>query len=217
MSAAPKENHAAVVEHYARLAPNYDARWDRYSRATLDAVLQQIDPRRTDALLDVACGTGRFAEMIRSLKPSLSITGVDLSPAMIEVARKRLPPAPINPGVSWLVGPAESLPVKNDAFDVVTCANAFHLVADPRKALAEFHRALKPGGSLILIDWCREYPTILAVLIGSRLFGRQYRRIQTRSALTRLVESAGFHVRHIQKFKATWFWGMMCLRAEKMS
>lgn len=208
----PHANHTAVVEHYAKLAPKYDQRWDRYSRATLDTVIEQIDFDKAESLLDVACGTGRFAEMIRSLKPSLSITGIDISPEMIEIAKRRLPS---QIGVTWAVGPAEALPVPDDSFDVVTCANAFHLVADSEKSLAEFMRVLKPGGTLVLIDWCREYLTIMAVLAGSRAFGRQYRRLRTRSELRSVVTNAGFHVQHVEKFKATWFWGMMCLRAAK--
>lgn len=209
---SPDVNHTAVVEHYAKLAPKYDKRWDRYSRATLDAALRQIDLDTTDSLLDVACGTGRFAEMIRTLKPSLAITGIDLSPDMIAVAKERIPPGD---GVAWHVGPAETLPVEDNAYDVVTCANAFHLVTDPEKSMAELYRVVKPGGSLVLVDWCREYITVHGVLVASRLFGKQYRRIRTREKLKEVVERSGFDVKHIEKFKATWFWGLTCLRAEK--
>ncbi len=225
----PNGNHFAVVEHYARLARKYDRRWDRYTRATLGTLINRLDlqgetvagrgprvdgdsghqPRR---ILDVACGTGRLEEMVLQLDPEAHITGVDLSPQMIEVARQRIPESSA-PNVKWLIAPAEALPVEDDSFDVLTCANAFHLVADPARTLAEFRRVLRPGGQLVIIDWCREYPTIALLLVASRLFGRQYRRIQSIAELSRTIEAGGFSTEHAERFKATWFWGMMCVVA----
>jgi ubiquinone/menaquinone biosynthesis C-methylase UbiE len=213
---SPKGNHAAVVEHYARLAPKYDGRWDRYTRRTLAAVAERIDfnGSRPQRILDVACGTGRLTEMIRLLdaEGAVHVTGFDLSPQMIEMARQRMAEAP---GVQWGVAPAEDLPVPDASFDVVTCANAFHLVTDADKALAEFRRVLKPGGRLIILDWCREYSAMAVVLVASRLFGRQYRRIETVEELSRRLEAADFDVLGADKLKATWFWGTMCVVAEK--
>lgn len=215
-------NHSAVVEHYARLAPKYDRRWDRYTRRTLATLINRIDMphSRHDAaglppwrILDVACGTGRLEEMILDFDPDAHITGVDISREMIEIAKQRVPES-AGRNVRWVVAPAEELPVDDDTIDVVACANAFHLVADPCKTLAEFRRVLRPGGRLVIIDWCGQYPTMAAVLILSRIFGRQYRRIQTVSGLSRTLEQSGFSVIHTEKFKATWFWGMMCVVAE---
>ncbi|HRP62028.1 MAG TPA: methyltransferase domain-containing protein [Phycisphaerales bacterium] len=210
--AAPDTNHSAVVEHYARLAPKYDRRWDRYTRRTLAAAMSMMDLSGDPSILDVACGTGRLAQMALDRNPRVRIMGVDLSPEMIEVAKQRIPESP---SVSWAVSPAEQLPADDCQFDIVTCANAFHLVADPAKCLAEFRRVLKPGGTLIIIDWCREFWTVWLLLRLSRLFGKQYRNIETLKGLSRTLEAARFSVIHKDKFKATWFWGMMCVVAQK--
>ena len=57
--------------------------------------------------------------------------------------------------------------------------------------------------------------TIGGVLILSRAFGRQYRRIETVSGFVNIIERAGFQVVHREKFHATWFWGVMCIAAER--
>jgi ubiquinone/menaquinone biosynthesis C-methylase UbiE len=206
------KNHAVVVDHYARLAPKYDQRWDRYSRSTLTAMLDQIDPQAITSLLDVACGTGIFAKMVQEMNPEMTIIGTDLSPHMIEMAKKRLAPSDT---VKWLVAPAESLPVEDASVDVLTCANAFHLVADPDASMAEFHRVLKPDGSLVIVDWCREFFYMKFILRLSRIAGKQYRRIRTRDELAQLMTSSGFKVTHQSRFKATWFWGMMTMCGQR--
>lgn len=204
--------HAVVVEHYASLAHTYDQRWDRYSRATLTAVLRHVDVNNVESILDVACGTGRFATMARQINEKVAITGTDLSPDMIEVATSRLPPGE---GIAWHVAPAESLPLDDASFDVLTCANAFHLVADPQASMQEFYRVLRPGGMLVIVDWCREYLTMKLLLRASRMFGRQYRRIRTRDELNEVIRAGGFDVQQAERFKATWFWGMMCITARR--
>lgn len=210
--AAPDNNHSAVVEHYARLASKYDRRWDRYTTRTLAAAMSMMDLSGDPAILDVACGTGRLAQMALERNPRVRLMGVDLSPEMIDVAKQRIPESE---SVSWAVSPAEQLPAEDGQFDIVTCANAFHLVADPAQCLAEFRRVLKPGGTLIIIDWCRAFWTVWLVLRLSRLFGRQYRNIETVPGLTARLESAGFRVQQHRTFKATPIWGLMILRATK--
>jgi ubiquinone/menaquinone biosynthesis C-methylase UbiE len=218
--ATPEKNPAAVVEHYAKLAPKYDERWDHYTQRTLSAAIAQIDAAlpadrgEGGRVLDVACGTGRLEEMLLRRRPGVHIMGVDLSPDMIEVARQRVD---ANGQVEWRVASADDIPVEDASFDVVTCNNAFHLIPDQHAALREFRRVLRPGGRLVMVDWCREFPTIAGVLILSRAFGRQYRRIETIDGFSRLLEAAGFRVIHREKFHATWFWGVMCVAAEPCS
>jgi SAM-dependent methyltransferase len=214
----PEHNHKAVVEHYARLAPKYDARWDRYTQRTLSTAMRQIDAalpaQHSGRLLDVACGTGRLAEMLLRQRPEVRIMGVDLSPEMIEVARHRMATAG-DGRLEWHVAPAEDVPAADGSFDVVACNNAFHLIPDATAALREFHRVLKPGGRLVIVDWCREFLTIAGLLAVTRPFDRQARRVETLAELAARIERAGFCMIHRERFRATWFWGLMCVAAEK--
>lgn len=202
----------SVVRHYAALAQEYDRKWDRYTRVSLGTLIEHLKLRGDEHLLDTACGTGRLAEMIREKQPKVHITGTDLSPDMIAVARKRLPE---DESTRWQVASAEELPFEDAAFDVVTCANAFHLIPGQEKAMREMARVVKPGGTVCVVDWCREYPQVWALQRVSRLIDKQYRIILTRDELRAMMDRGGLTVVDASRFKATAFWGLMCLVAKR--
>ena len=102
-------------------------------------------------LLDVGCGTGRFLREVKANYPRLGVTGLDLSPYYLEVARRELR--------SWsrvqlVVGAAEAIPFADGQFDAITCIYLFHeLPSGVRRAVvAEIRRVLKPGGTLVFVD-----------------------------------------------------------------
>ncbi len=200
-------DYRALLKRYARYAPRYDRWFARYSAVTLQHALNVIPLEGAHALLDVACGTGLFAAMLKQHRPALAITGVDVSQDMLEKARQRIPPGRES-GVQWLQGFAENLPVESEQFDIITCTNAFHLVQDPAAALKEFRRALKPGGTLVLLDWCRDFPIMRLREFVLRYIDRQKRQIRTLSELVELVQSAGFAIQHQERFKDR-LWGFM--------
>jgi ubiquinone/menaquinone biosynthesis C-methylase UbiE len=200
-----------VVRHYARLAPAYDRLWDRYSRNSLGKLASSLTLRGDEHILDVACGTGHLAEIIRRKHPGVRFTGVDISPAMISESRTRFPESA---STDWHVGTLSSVVLEPASFDVATCANAFHLFLDQEKELDRIKRLLKPGGTICIVDWCREYPQIRGIQALARRFGSQRRNILTRVELQAMMARAGFAVAHIERFRATPFWGMMCVVAE---
>jgi ubiquinone/menaquinone biosynthesis C-methylase UbiE len=201
---------AVVVRHYARLAPAYDRLWDRYSRNSLGKLAENLDLRGDEHVLDVACGTGHLGEIIRRKHPGVRITGVDISPAMISEARVRLPESS---ATAWHVGTLASVELEPASFDVATCANAFHLFLDQQRELERVKRLVKPGGTICIVDWCREYPQIRGIQALAKRFGSQRRRILTRAELQALATHVGLEVVHMERFRATPFWGMMCMVA----
>ncbi|MCC5794325.1 MAG: methyltransferase domain-containing protein [Chromatiales bacterium] len=212
LAALTEKQTETVVAHYARLADKYEKRWSNYTRVSLELLATRAVSSGEESLLDVACGTGRLAMIIRQRHPGVRITGRDLSPDMLRVARSRLPADHIT---QWEQGRMEELPYEDASFDVVTCASAFHLVTDQRRALAEMVRVVRPGGTICIVDWCRQYPQIQFMQWLARLAGRQYRNILTQSELTSLMQAAGLKVESSEKFNATWFWAMMCLVGRK--
>ena len=96
-------------------------------------------------VLDVACGTGILARA--ALAHGLSVTGVDLDPGMIEVARS------LAPGAEFFEGPAESLPFEDDSFDAAIMQFGLMLVPDRLRALAEMGRVVVTGGSVVVLVW----------------------------------------------------------------
>jgi len=207
---AAKTKYKNLLKRYAAYAPQYDRKWGRYSAATLSKALEVIPLGDASALLDVACGTGLFAQMLRRQRPQLQITGVDISSPMLEKAMQRIPPLPGK--VTWQLGTAEQLPVDSAQFDVLTCTNAFHLVQDAAKALAEFRRVLRSDGTLVLVDWCRDFPLMKFRAAMLRVFDRQRRQIRQLDELTGAIEAAGLAVESKERFRAG-LWGMMCVVA----
>lgn len=103
-----------------------------------------------DAVLDVACGTGVLArEARRRVGEEGQVTGLDLNPAMLAVARREAS------GITWEEGPAESLPFDDGAFDAVVCQFSLMFFEDREAALAEMWRVLGPGGRLAVAVWDR--------------------------------------------------------------
>ncbi len=97
-------------------------------------------------LLDVACGTGLVATAAAKLLGSAdTITCLDPSAGMLEVAKKKLP-------ATFVQGRAEALPFPTDSFDFLTMGYALRHVTTLDEAFTEYHRVLKPGGRLLILE-----------------------------------------------------------------
>jgi len=102
-------------------------------------------------LLDVACGTGRTLHQLAVAHPTLRLTGIDLSPAYVRTARRRLDHVA---ELTLAVENAEAMPWTDGAFDVLTSVYLFHeLPSNARRNVArEMFRVLRPGGLLVIED-----------------------------------------------------------------
>lgn len=111
-----------------------------HNRPLFEAVLEATAVGAGTRLLDVGCGSGMLLTLAaeRGAEPS----GIDVTPELLAIARERLP------GADLREGDMESLPFADAAFDAVTGVNAFQFAGDPRRALAEAARVLRPGGLL---------------------------------------------------------------------
>lgn len=102
------------------------------------------------SLLDVGLGGGLFTEHIAERRPDLRITGVDLSPAQLKRAKRRL--ARFGDRITVALGDATKLDLPDDAFDGVVSYGAIKHWSDRRAGVAECLRVLKPGGPLLVTD-----------------------------------------------------------------
>jgi ubiquinone/menaquinone biosynthesis C-methylase UbiE len=99
------------------------------------------------AVLDVACGTG---ENFPYLGKASSITALDLSPEMVEEARRRRRQLGI--GVDLLVGDAQEMPFPDQSFDTVVSAMSTCTFSDHVAAFGEMRRVTRPGGRILLVE-----------------------------------------------------------------
>ncbi|MCA1951848.1 MAG: metalloregulator ArsR/SmtB family transcription factor [Hyphomicrobiales bacterium] len=113
------------------------------------AILALLGGEPAGAVLDLGTGTGRMLEM---LAPGASrAVGLDVSPAMLAVARVNLDAAGLK-HVQLRQGDAYALPPDLQRFDLVILHQVLHYLDDPARAVREAARALRPGGRLLIVD-----------------------------------------------------------------
>lgn len=121
-----------------------DVRWRRFVGRCL-----RLKPG--DKVLDVATGTGDLALEIAALPERPKVVGLDLVPAMLEPARKKV--AKKGTSVNLINGDATSLPFSDDTFQAVTIAFGIRNIPYRVLAMQEMHRVLKPGGRLYVLEF----------------------------------------------------------------
>jgi len=109
-----------------------------HTRPLLEALLAVTSAGPGRDLLDVGCGSGLMMTLARDR--GATVTGIDVAPGLLAVARDRLPEAGL-----WL-GDMERLPFADASFDAVVGVNAFQFAGDPLRALREAARVCRPGG-----------------------------------------------------------------------
>ena len=114
---------------------------EAHNRPLFEAVLDAAHAGPGTELLDVGCGSG-LAMVIAGERGAVP-AGIDISPGLLGVARERLPQADLREG------DMEQLPFADASFDAVIGINAFQFAGDPRRALQEAARVLRPGGRLV--------------------------------------------------------------------
>jgi len=120
-----------------------------WARLLLDA----LDLRPGEAVLDVACGPGSVARLAAiEVGPAGRVTGLDLSQAMLAIAQAK-PVAPDAAPIEYREAPADRLPVADADFDVAICQQGLQFFPDRAAALAEMRRALRPGGRVGIAVW----------------------------------------------------------------
>ena len=115
-------------------------------------LVRAADPQPEERVLDLACGTGIVARLVASLLgENGSVTGLDLNPNMLAVARAAAERE--QRVINWHEGRAEQLPFPDNSFDLVLCQFGLMFFADGKAALAEIDRVLAKGGRLFLSVW----------------------------------------------------------------
>jgi SAM-dependent methyltransferase len=116
-------------------------------------LLDQLDVRAGQTLMDVATGPGTVARLAAArVGVPGRVTACDLSPAMLAIARAK-PPLSGGPPIVYVRCPAAPLPAPSEAYDAVTCQQGLQFFPDRSLAVAEMHRVLRPGGRVGVAVW----------------------------------------------------------------
>ncbi|MCX4975736.1 bifunctional 2-polyprenyl-6-hydroxyphenol methylase/3-demethylubiquinol 3-O-methyltransferase UbiG [Streptomyces sp. NBC_00620] len=103
-------------------------------------------PERASDVLDLGCGTGSLSLLASGW--GHHVTGVDLSPGMVDLARAKL----AGRDAVFLVGDAAAPPVGEQLFDVLLCRHVLWTLPDPGRVLRHWCGLLRPGGRLVLVE-----------------------------------------------------------------
>jgi demethylmenaquinone methyltransferase/2-methoxy-6-polyprenyl-1,4-benzoquinol methylase len=157
----PAEDKAGLVRAvFESVAPRYDLMNDLMSagvhRLWKDALVDVVNPRPGERLLDVAGGTGDVAfRLLRRQGGQPDVTVCDINPAMLAVGRDRAVDRGLLRGLAWTTGDAENLPFPDRSFDACTIAFGLRNVTDIDKAIAEAFRVLRPGGRYYCLEFSK--------------------------------------------------------------
>jgi protein-S-isoprenylcysteine O-methyltransferase Ste14 len=145
-------------------------------------------------VLDVGCGTGTLALMVKQACPGAHVVGLDVDPRILDIARRKI--ARRGGGVELHQGSATAPPLPHASFDrVLTTLVLHHLTtAQKRDALRAIRGLLRPGGELHIADWGRPHnPLMRVAALGFQLFdGGEQTAANLSGQLPQLVADAGF-------------------------
>jgi ubiquinone/menaquinone biosynthesis C-methylase UbiE len=132
-------------EGWHRQAPNYDERLGRMTAGAVAPMLDAVGAQPGMRLLDVCCGPGYVTA--EAVARGLLAVGLDLAPAMVDLARSHAPDAEFH------IGDAEALDFADGSFDAVVCGFGLMHLAEPESAISEAFRVLRPGRAYAFTVW----------------------------------------------------------------
>jgi ubiquinone/menaquinone biosynthesis C-methylase UbiE len=193
-----RDRNAKVLQTYEKMAPRYDQGIRFWERVQFAGGREWVTSRAKGQVLEVAVGTGRNLPLY---PPGVTITGVELSPAMLALARQRANDHGV--AADLRQADAQALPFDDAAFDTAVCTLSLCTIPDPAATIVEMRRVLRPGGLLLLLDHIGSswWPIWAGQRLVEQFTIRTAGEYQTRRQLP-LVQAAGFEIVETERLKA---------------
>ena len=161
-------------------------------------ILAELEREPFTDLLDAGCGPAPMITLLAEKYPDRHYTGLDLTPAMIEQAKKKN-----IPNATFVVGDCENFPFADESFDAVICSMSFHHYPHPQDFFRSVKRCLRPGGRLILRDMTTDNK-LVAWLVDhvemplANLVGHGDYKMASRQTVYACAEAAGLTVERFE-------------------
>lgn len=149
-------------DSYNQIAFEYDTSEEaRYTAFHIAELVNTIELKENDVVLDVACGTGTLLGKLNNIK-KIHACGIDISEKMIDVARQKYP------RITFKVQPYYPLQFEDESIDVITVCCAFHHFENPQNFVDECKRVLKKNGRVYIAD--PNYSPLVRFLANTIMF-----------------------------------------------
>jgi ubiquinone/menaquinone biosynthesis C-methylase UbiE len=181
-------HNESIIDQFTKQAIPFSRKSQLSSDEILDLMVTTCGTTAQDSVLDVACGPGLTA--CAFAKVAASVTGIDITPAMIERAKSRQAKMGLS-NLSWNVGDVTSLPYPDDSFSLVVTRYSFHHFLNPRAVLAEMKRVCAPDGRVMVMDAAPEAGKADAYNRMEKLRDPSHTRAMPAEELLQMTREAG--------------------------
>lgn len=185
------EEKKLVQQHFDRWSQDYDSGPNsNWLQAWQTKIVEVMSPQPGERILDVGCGTGFAVRQLSQRLTTGKVCGVDISQAMLAKAKTNTADCE---NVELLLGDAANLPYENDKFERLMCVNCFHYFPNVAKVIQEFHRVLKPGGMVYILDSFRNVsPAIIFYDLARKKIAADHVRYYDTKEIKFTLEQTGF-------------------------
>jgi ubiquinone/menaquinone biosynthesis C-methylase UbiE len=191
-------HQSRILDQFTRQAVPFSTAAAIRNEEALNRIVQWAGSGADDTVLDVACGPGLLVcAFARAAKHA---TGVDMTPAMLEQARKIQEEKGLK-NVTWQPGDVYSLPFSEAQFSIVSSRFAFHHLEQPLNALKEMKRVCKPGGRVVVADMSPLPEKAAALNKAEKLRDPSHARALPVAELRELFEQAGLAAPDVNSYR----------------
>lgn len=189
-----------VNDPYHKSARSYDKYVEPFNTIVRQIGLRMYPPRKGMRVLDVGCGTGTNLSLY--LPAGCEVFGIDLSPAMVEIASKKL-----GDRAEILLGNASQMPYEDNFYDLVTIMMTLHEMPDQDRftVMSEMVRILKPNGQILVTDfhpgpirfpkgWMYKSIALVFEIAAGREHFKNYRQFLANGGFSELIKGSRLHV-----------------------
>tara|TARA_B100000953_G_scaffold287144_1_gene269153 strand:+ start:40 stop:780 length:741 start_codon:yes stop_codon:yes gene_type:complete len=153
-----KEKDKMVTDLFTSVSEKYDLMNDLMSfgihRLWKDKMVKICSPQNGFNILDIAVGSGDIALRLLRKNKNISLTCLDNNQKMLEICRKKLIDKGYIKNIEFVLSSAENLSLKENQFDLATIAFGMRNFTDYSQALQSIYKVLKPGGKLVIMEFC---------------------------------------------------------------
>jgi len=187
-----------ILDQFTRQAVPFSQAQAIRNEEALNCIVQWAETGPDDTVLDVACGPGLL--VCAFARVAKHATGIDMTPAMLEQARKLQKEMGLN-NVTWQPGNVYSLPFPQEQFSIVSSRFAFHHLQDPLAALNEMKRVCGQGGKIVVADMSPLPEKAAALNAAELLRDPSHVRALPTNELCELFERAGLTTPKVTSYR----------------